>query len=34
MIDWGDYSYPKELKDVPFYYVGNADETKVLIEEE
>ena len=22
MIDWGDYNYPKELKDVPFCYVG------------
>lgn len=22
MIDWGDYDYPKELKDVPFRYVG------------
>ena len=22
MIEWGDYKYPKELKDVPFCYVG------------
>ena len=22
MIEWGDYNYPKELKDVPFCYVG------------
>ena len=22
MIDWGDYNYPKELKDVPFCYIG------------